>query len=381
MRARILQEFYPESGKSGHRRLVQLGLLFGLLIAVAVALTFVGCGGTTGAATPLPPSGPDALGSVTSNQIVDCASIAADAGAPGGTCYVLSVSCPDVAAQDVALKLNSPLGPSNGTIMLTIGGGGDEFYDQHFAFGTQVITDLLGANFDTVQTSFQFHPTGYPDNGRFAGWLSGPGGPRKLACRWSTIAKWVHDNPNIHASNSAFCATGNSAGSAAIGYSLAHYGLDSILNMVEETSGPPMTRLDHGCICNAGPVNTPCGQGALSECYGGDAEKFIDPSYNPTGSKCSNAEETHDTTHKQEFIDDSILAPGAQLLYPNTDVHFVLGGLDVGPEPPQAMLWAPVISAKNPVTTDCVADAGHQLADAQDGAQKVADDLIQRCHQ
>jgi hypothetical protein len=311
---------------------------------------------------------------------VDCASVAGDTGAPDGTCYQITVACPGIDNEDMALKVNSPAGSALGTIMFTIGGGGDEFYDNHFVYGAQAVNDVVAAGFVAVQTSFLFHPPGYPDGGKFAGWLSGPGGPRKLACRWSTIAKWVHDNPDIHASSAAFCATGNSAGSGAIAYALAHYGLGSILDMVEETSGPPMTRIDHGCMCNTPPVDTPCGQGPLSECYGSDANKFIDPAYNPTGSRCSNAEANHDPTHQQQFINDSILSPDAVLSYPTTDVHFVFGGLDVGPEPPQAMLWAPLIQAKVPVAADCVADGTHQIADAQDGAQKISDDLISRCH-
>jgi len=65
-----------------------------------------------------------------------------------------------------------------------------------------------------------------------------------------TLAQWVYQN--IHHSNTSapFCATGNSAGSAAITHSVAHYGLDSIFAFIEPTSGPPLARLDYGCVGN-----------------------------------------------------------------------------------------------------------------------------------
>lgn len=320
------------------------------------------------------------MGRVKTAPTVDCSSVGdADQGVPNGTCYVLTVACPDVADEGVAVKVNAPVGDSKGTILFSVGGAGTPWYDVHFAFGTQLINSVRDAGFTTVQFNFMFPPTGFPDGGLFAGWLTGPGGPRKLACRWATAAQWVHDN--IRAGNTAFCATGNSAGSAAAAYALAHYGMGSVFNMLEETSGPPFTRLDHGCICDQPPVQTVCGQGALSECYHSDGNAYVDPAYNPLGHICSSAEDSHDTTNKQKFINDSIMAPDATTSFPNTDIHFVFGGLDDGAAEPQAMIWIPTITAKSSIPVDCVADAPHMIADVQDGAEKIAHDLITSCHQ
>lgn len=319
------------------------------------------------------------MGSVLAAPVVDCADVGGDLGVPGGTCYRLTVSCPGIDNEDMALKVNSPVGDPKGTILFTIGGGGSEWYDQRFLFGEKVLIDVLNAGFRTVQFNFQFNPVGFPDGGNSAGWLTGPGGPRKTACRWATIAKWVRTN--ITAEAGAYCATGNSAGSGAAAYALAHYGQEALFNMLEQTSGPPFVHVEKGCICNSPAVQTVCGQGELSLCYGSDANKFVDPSYNPLGTVCSEAEEHHDTTHKQMFINDSILNSDSQLSYPQTDIHFVFGGLDVGSAEPQAMMWIPMIHAKGAVAVDCVADAPHQIADVEDGANKISSDLIQFCHE
>jgi hypothetical protein len=353
-----------------------------LFAMIVVAILMIGCGGGGNSQgpppPPPPPPGPNSLGTVSNEKTVPCSQVNGDGGVAGGTCHQLTISCPGVADEDVALKVNTP-GNSVGTVLFTVGGGGDLFYDVHFAYGTQLINQVITAGFTTAQFSFQFVPVGFPPGGVFAGWLTGPGGPRKTVCRWATAAKWIHDN--IRSPNTAFCATGNSGGSGAAAYAIAHYGLDSIFDMLEETSGPPFSRLDHGCICNAPLVDTPCISGGQDTCYLNNANLYIDPSYDPLGHICSSAEQTHDTTNQQMFINDSILAPDAKLSYPQTDIHFVFGGQDSGSSIAQAMEFIPKITAKAAVSVDCVADAPHQIADVQDGAQKIADDLIQRCHQ
>jgi hypothetical protein len=379
---------FPVSIDAPLQRTPGAHIVLWLIAAMLLPVVLIGCGGggTAIVQTPPPPAGgSDALGTVKADPTVDCALVGGDGGVAGGTCYKLTISCPSVADEDVALKLNSPVGNPVGAILFTIGGGGSEWYDRHFAFGAQTINDVVGAGFRAVQLDFEFEPAGFPPGGVSAGWLTGPGGPRKTACRWATAAMWIHDN--LLANNAAFCATGNSAGSAAAAYALAHYGLDSIFDMLEETSGPPLSRLDHGCICDSPPVFNPCVENptgppgaSISECYGDNGNKFIDPSYDPLGHICSSAEQTHDATNQQMFINDSILAPDAKLSYPHTDIHFVFGGQDTGSADPQALEWKAVITGKTPIGLDCVPDAPHQIADVQDGAKKISSDLIQFCH-
>jgi hypothetical protein len=149
-------------------------------------------------------------------------------------------------------------------------------------------------------------------------------------------------------------------------------------NMLEETSGPPFSRIDNGCLCNTSPLQTPCGQGALSECYLGDAQLYLDPAYN--NKSCSTAEITHRSPFAKTYLSDSLDAADASYRYPTTDVHFVFGGLDSGSAVPEALLWEGLISPKTPPTISCVPDAPHEIADVLDGATLVANDIISSCH-
>lgn len=316
----------------------------------------------------------DPIGSVTAPP-VSCASVMGTGGVPGGSCFLAKVSCPGIADISVPIKVNQPARLPIGTILFTAGGGGTQWYDVQFTFGAKAIGDVLAAGYTTVQFKFDRPPVGL-GNGKFDGWLTGPGGPRALACRWASLAQWAHDN--VRQTNTPFCATGNSGGSAAAGYALAFYGQGPIFDMLEQTSGPAFTNVDGGCECNAAPVQTPCGQGVKSICYLSDANKFLDPAYQNTA--CSSAEQLHRSPFQAQFIHDSLDAPDAGLRFPTTQIHIVLGGLDGGSAPPQAMLWRSLVTGSSKPTVDCVADAPHDLPSTADGAKKIADDLIASCH-
>jgi hypothetical protein len=82
------------------------------------------------------------------------------------------------------------------------------------------------------------------------------------ACRPATVFYWVYENlfTSVHnGSNTAgMCALGDSAGSAAIAYSLAYYGADSYIDHVELLSGPVLSDIEQGCGVGMGlGVNNP----------------------------------------------------------------------------------------------------------------------------
>src|SRR5262249_32348640 len=276
---------YPELkwNLTSQRLLLLIGLLLGLLLVMAK-----------------PASASDPLGNTDAAQ-VSCASVRGTGGVPGGTCYKALVSCPGIADMPVAVKVNQPPDNSIGTVLFTVGGGGLPWYDVHFTYGALEIENVLNAGYTTVQFNFSFPPVGRSDV-PFAGWLTGPGGPRTLACRWATLAQWVHDN--IRQSNTPFCATGNSGGAATAGYAIANYGMGSEFNMLEETNGPPFSRIDNGCLCNAAPIQTPCVAQPISDCYLEEANIYLDPAY--ANKACSSAEKRHHSPQAGAFLHDSL---------------------------------------------------------------------------
>ena len=303
----------------------------------------------------------------------------------GSTCYQVTTSCPGVADFSVYLKVNQPTGTPLGTVMFGTGTGGDALYDNDppdfFSGSTNgglaVVQGVLTAGYTTVQVTF-----GSPFNEQPNGWLTGPGGVRRLACRYATVAQWVYQY--IHNSNASapLCATGNSGGAGVIAYALTDYGLNSIFSMVEETSGPPMSRLDEACLpasnvacqqqqftCNAGdPVQT------LSTCYAADEAQIIDTAY--TQPLCSNA--LNGTTPPSGlFLSDSILG-GPAPMFAKTRVNVLLGGQDNSAAVEQALVW--VNSLMNTSRSQaCVTDAPHPIPSVADGASTIATDIQNLC--
>jgi hypothetical protein len=261
------------------------------------------------------------------------------------------------------IKISQPNGTSKGTVIFTVGGAGNDLYETHFTYGAVAVSDVVAAGFTVVQTAF---------TGGSAGWLTGPAadGPLTLSCRWATLAQWVHDN--VLQKNTAFCATGNSAGAGAIAYALSRYGEDSFFNYVEPTGGPPFSRIDEGCICNHTMINTSCA-GPVDPCYGLNANMFLDPAYG--NNHCSSG----DTKDIPLWQADSILSSdGKSVLNYGTRVEFIFGGQDTTPGAANAALWQQAITSTT--SYQCVADAPHEIADVMDGATTVANQLIQNCH-
>src|SRR6266550_393934 len=190
-------------------------------------------------------SATDSLGSVIAS-VVSCASVNGTGGVPGGTCYKGIVTCPGVNQIPVAAKVNQPTGTSIGTIIFESGGGGNVWFDTHFKYGATAIEDVMAAGYSAVQFAYEYYPLGSGNSKVFTGFLTGPGGPRTLSCRFATMLQWAHDT--IRTANTPFCAAGDSAGAAALGYAIADYGMAPELNMLEMASGPSFARIDQGCL-------------------------------------------------------------------------------------------------------------------------------------
>jgi hypothetical protein len=309
----------------------------------------------------------DPLGTVNNVKAITCPS----GGLSGGSCQEMAIACEGTSNWNTYVKINTPTGTPKGVVMYSIGTGGSGLYDTQFTYGQTAVENVLNAGFTTVQVSFGAPFTSNAPNG----WLTGPGGVRRLACRYATLAQWV-DTHVLNNITKPLCATGNSAGSSAIAYALSNYGLDKIFSMVELTSGPPMSRLDYGCLCKQGTASTPCGQGELSYCYGDANAAIIDPAY--AQPICSNAVNGQPSPIAAElFLSDSIDSPGAVLAFPKTYVKVLYGGQDNSAAVPLGLQWYDQINSQK--SQACVADAPHPIANSKDGANQIAGDLISLC--
>ena len=318
---------------------------------------------------------------------------------PNGTCFSMAVSCPGVDDISAYLKVNNPQGAPVGTVLLNTGTGGSGLYDDPNAggydFGNNVVQSLLLAGYNTVQISF-----GSPFNqDQKNGWLQGPGGVRRVACRYATVADWAYNhpqviNPNVSvATSKPMCATGNSGGSAVIAYAAFEYGLDSELAMIEPTSGPVASRLDLGCSpCSASAVGTVCtnSNNVPDMCYLEADAKIVDEAYRASGATtptlCSDAlHNTANASVSAQLLSDSILYGGSTQIInmPNTILKQLLGDDDTSNAVPQATTWeaqvTPSPSSPSPRFA-CLAGVQHDLPNFSTAAQQIAADIIQFCH-
>jgi hypothetical protein len=272
----------------------------------------------------------------------------------------------------VNVKVTNP-GSAFGAVIFITTGGGSSDYDQSFAYGAVVVHSVVQAGFTTVQPFFA-GPNG---------WLQGPAtnGARSLSCRIAALANWVatSTSPLIHKSGAPMCATGVSGGAAAIVYSLTHFGLGTgvtkVFDMVEPVSGPSLSRIDHGCICDQPPLQTTTGQGLLSDCYL-TVNALVDNTY--ATPMCSNASKSHDTTNETLLYHDSIVSDDPAILNYTSAVRVVLGGQnDEGADIPQSQEWTTLVTS--PITVVVVRDAAHLVPDSFDGALQIANDLTTSC--
>ena len=312
---------------------------------------------------------------------------------PGGTCYQITVSCPGTSVITAYLKVLKPSGVPIGTVLFGVGTGGSGLYDDPnssgYTFGRNVVQNVLSAGYNTVQVSF-----GQPFNpGQPNGWLQGPGGVRRLACRYATVADWIYHHPSVinssvTASTSApMCATGNAGGSGAIAYAVYEYGLNSEFAMVEPTTGPVMTRIDLGCSpCGPTATGPVCASTNLHPelCYETADAASIDAAYSSgttTGAgACTNAlNGSPGLNASAVFLSDSILYQGPTTVpIASTRMKQLLGDSDTSNAVPQGMIWQSLISPLP--AQQCMVGVQQDMPNFQTAATQIASDLVTNCH-
>jgi hypothetical protein len=172
--------------------------------------------------------------------------------------------CPNVQDLDFAFGYQTPSGTPKGVIVYFDGGDGTS------PSGEATEVDMLGyyvsQGYVAVQVAW-----GSPWQQVLNPWpiSSTPqGNIQNAACRPATFLNYIYNTVYLpiakNFSNAGMCAQGFSAGSAAIGYSLAYYGAGSYLDNVELISGPVLSDIKQGCEVPGPPtLVTVCPSGQL----------------------------------------------------------------------------------------------------------------------
>lgn len=340
----------------------------------------------------------DPKGSVSNFQALpssECPTFAGETAAP--KCYSLTVSCDQVADWTTYLKVDAPSATPAGTVIFGTDGGGTRLYDTEYTNGGTIINGVVAKSYTTVQVAFA--PLDNSDPGS-NGWLTGPGGVRRLACRYATVASWIMNNQSTLNSNATastpVCATGNAAGADAIAYATAEYGINGVTTagvtnpsfaMIELTSGPTMTALNQGCVCSLNaldPTGAPCNaaQGHATTyqapmCYT-SGQTTIDAAYSqPTVCSSGN------TINSLLLQSDSVFyqqGQGAGIPLPVTNIQQRFGAKDSTADEPQGWTWITDVT-KNvvPPPSQCEPAASSDLPDDSQSATDIVSDIIKYC--
>ena len=229
----------------------------------------------------------------------------------GSVCAGFNVVCPGVTEPRIAFTATRmPLGSPRGMVVFFAGDFGQDWWAGEEPGSTAFLGRLQAQGFVTVQVRWE------------TGWsIAAPGedaGTGHLACRASSMIRWIHDHryvplhvPAGPIGQCGFCITGNSAGASQVSYALSFYGLDVILDGVFPTSGPPQAAQDKGCLRR---------QGENGYAYGSNAP-VIDQAHGflTTAGPCERA----DPTFLSRWLAESVDTGGRDFIHPETRVSFI----------------------------------------------------------
>ena len=265
------------------------------------------------------------------------------------TCRRLEVTCDGLKPITVQIRVTEPAAGTapRGTVVMGSGGGGNSFYAGPPDVQA-LVNDIAAMGFRVVDRAW---------NG---GWTTSERGLRKESCRYATLLTWIHDR--LH-KGGKFVATGNSGGSAEIGYALTTWDRGDILDLAIPTSGPPIARLDYVCVKQPSeewgkicPSIVPAGK---LECTSGCVLGTSNGVCTQTGPQPS----------LEQLYADSVVHPGARFDYPKTKVHFIFGGLDCGVPVPAGLTYANLVTSRKDI--QFVPGTPHGIAQTPQGREAV----------
>ncbi|MGA2298511.1 MAG: T9SS type A sorting domain-containing protein [FCB group bacterium] len=271
---------------------------------------------------------------------------------PNTYCKLLEVQCPALKPMQVELRITPPDAgvAERGTVVFSSGGNGVGFYGS--AVGPLTLfKELTAMGFRIIDRSWL----------GTQGWTSSEGGMRRESCRYATLLLWIYNN--IY-KKGAFVISGNSGGSAEIGYALTSWGMDNIVNLAVPTSGPAVARLDYAC------PGTPTDEWkSISDTIIPAGAMTCTPgiSLSPTDGVCR---QCGGTPTVQDWIYDGVVHPGGLMNYPKTKVHFIFGADDCdGPPVPIGLTWAKYITSECEI--EFAANTPHLIPGTPEGREAI----------
>ncbi len=294
---------------------------------------------------------------------------------PNTRCLNVEVTCDYLDPISGVVRITEPSAGIQPQGMVVFGRGGDGLEAiEDMRYGDETLQKLVDDGFIVVQRLWD------------SSWQASEFGMVAATCRYATLLTWIHDS--LHSAG-AFCAMGNSGGSDEVAYALTHWDRASLLDFVLITSGPPMARIDMACLDGDNPTwrdrcwalvqnNTECRlDGAVPQsCSFQDraplAPAWVDRAFSPD-APCG----LMNDERRAELLRNSILAPDAQLDYPDTPVHFLYGTQDCTETVAFGLLYARAITSQTNIAF--VAGAPHRILQSPEAGRQVAGEIKNFC--
>lgn len=325
--------------------------------------------GTTAGATTGDPGTTTAAGTTgaPADESVVALDVPCEKSPPAATrCERYEVTCEGLAPAFVDLAIYEPKPglESKGTILFGSGGEGTGFYNF-----TQSKA-LLDAGYTIVDRRWP------------AGWFTdGTDGPQQTACRLAALIRHLRANPPA---SGPLCATGNSGGSAELGYALTWQDAGPSLDFAMPTSGP-FHRLDLACQ-GASDLDWPgecdalhksaCPDCAAKTCQLANGPRtLMDKSFGGP-MRCmtpgpGDLELLHD---RSPALGPSIAGLG------DLPIHFMIGKDDDGAYQPLATALHDALAAAGlAVDIAYIAGAPHEFDSTVPGGDAIREALLARC--
>jgi len=279
----------------------------------------------------------------------------------GWSCYNATISSPDVIENNSGKKAvlairRTNVTPVRGLVWMIGGHAGQVFWDRGTTLARTWEDRMVAAGYDLVQ---------YRHTGRGWPWamLGNRQGFIRTACRPATAIRWTHDN---WLRGGEFMILGSSQGSAAVGWAMAMYGLDSIVDRAVYISGPPMSDLIGACLDT----------GDLALAHPGESGLVDEPDGYDSNGPCTLRTDTPDNRNwwlhnSVETADDTILPGGATIgnyRYSGTRVGFIIGDKDsIRIRLHAQKLIDGFAAAGQPTTVMHIPGMGHPITQSQAG--------------
>jgi hypothetical protein len=280
-------------------------------------------------------------------------------------CERHEVICEGLAPAIVDLAIYEPKGgASKGTILFGSGGDGTGFYNFSQAKA------LLDVGYTIVDRR-------WPN-----GWFTGAtDGPQQAACRLGALIRHLRAEPPA---SGPLCATGNSGGSAELGFALTWQNAGPSLDFAMPTSGP-FHRLDLACQGEADPMwpaacealrQATCPDCASNSCQLANGPRsLLDVAFADT-PRCT----------APGPGDLALLAERSPELGPDIagfgdlPIHFMIGKDDPGAYAPLATALHDALKAGGAVVDiDYITGAPHEMDSVPAGGDAILEALLARC--